>query len=95
MGIEWFRDLSIIILCFITSIMLIFAAVILYRLYRKLNSILLLVKETSKIAHDVVCLVRDFSKPLIPILALMKGIGGGFRGVADMLKNKKEENCNE
>ena len=95
MGIEWFRDLSIIILCFITSIMLIFAAVILYRLYSKLNSILRVVKDTSKIDHDVVCLVRDVTKPLITILALIKGVGGGFRGVADMLKNKKEGNCNE
>jgi hypothetical protein len=89
LGIEWFRDLSVIILCFITSIMLIFSAVITYRLYRTLNSTLLLIKATSKIAYDVVSLVQECIKPLIPILALIKGVGGGFRGVLSLFKQKE------
>jgi len=95
LGIEWFRDLSVIILCFITSIMLIFSAVITYRLYRTLNSTLRLIKETSKIAYDVVSLVQECAKPLIPILALIKGVGGGFRGILNLLNKKKEENDSE
>ena len=40
MGIEWFRDLSITILGFVTTAVLIFAAIIIYRLYRKITKTL-------------------------------------------------------
>ena len=59
MGIEWYRDLtiiimglSIIIMGLVGSVLLIFAAILVYRLYRVLNSILLIVKAASKSACD-------------------------------------------
>ena len=52
MGIEWFRDLSIAILGFVTTAVLIFIAILFYRLYRKTKSILVLVEAASKIAYD-------------------------------------------
>ena len=59
MGIEWFRDLSIIVMGFVTVVVLIFIAVLVYRLYRTLKSILSRVEATSKIAHDTVIKIQE------------------------------------
>jgi len=90
MSIEWFRDLSITILFFVTTAVLIFAAILVYRLYRTLMSIMLLIKAASKIAYDTVSLVQECIKPLLPILAVIQGIRGGFEGISKMFK--KESN---
>ena len=87
MDIEWFRDLSIAILGFVTSAVLIFVAVLSYRLYRRASAALLLVKSTSKIAYDTVTMVQQ--GPLITILALIQGIRGGFKGISKIFKKGK------
>jgi len=88
MGIEWFRDLSITILCFVTTVMFIFTTVLIYRLYRKANTALQLARSASKIAFDTVNLLQQ--GPLAAILTLIQGIQGGFKGISKMLK--KESN---
>jgi hypothetical protein len=90
MGIEWFRDLSIVILALVTTAVLIFTAVLVYRLYRITKSTLLLVKAASKITYDTVVLVQEGLKPLLTILALIQGIRGGFQGIRKIFK--KENN---
>ena len=90
MGIEWFRDLSIAIMGFVTTAVLIFTAVLVYRLYRTIKSTLVLVKAASKIAYDTVTLVQGGIKPLFPILKLIQGIRGGFKGISEIFK--KESN---
>jgi hypothetical protein len=89
LGIEWFRDLSIAILGFATTAVLIFITVLVYRLYREVKSSLQLVKEASKIAHDTVSLVQEGIKPLLPILTLIQGIRGGYKGIRKILKKGK------
>jgi hypothetical protein len=89
MGIEWFRDLSITILGFVTTAVLIFAAILVYRLYRTLKSTLLLVKAASKIAYDTVTRMQEGIKPLLPILTLIQGIRGGFKGISKIFKKGK------
>jgi hypothetical protein len=91
MGIEWFRDLSIVILAMITSAVLIFTAVLVYRLYRITKSTLLLVKAASNIAYETVVLVQDGLKPLLTILALIKGMSGGFQSISKIFKQEKNE----
>jgi len=59
MGIEWVRDLSIIIMGFVTVVVLIFIAVLVYRLYRTIKPILSRVEATSKIAHDTVIKIQE------------------------------------
>ncbi len=95
MGIEWFRDLSIIILGITTSVVLIFITVLVYRLYRKANSALQLAKSTAKIAYDTATMVQQ--GPLGLILALIQGVHGGFEGIGKIFKkeNKKGESTNE
>ena len=87
MDIEWFRDLSITILGFVTSAVLIFVTVLIYRLYRKANSALQLAKSTSKIAYDTATLVQQ--GPLITILTLIQGIRGGYKGISKIFKKGK------
>jgi len=91
MGIEWFRDLSIVILAFVTTAMLIFTAVLVYRLYRMVKSTLLLAKEASKIARDSAAMLQESMKPLLPIIAVIQGIQGGFEVFRKMFK--KESNA--
>ena len=87
MGIEWFRDLSITIMGFVTTAVLIFISVLTNRLYRKANSALQLTKSASKIAYDTVTLVQQ--GPLITILTLIGGIRGGFKGIGKLFKKGK------
>ncbi len=94
MGIEWFRDLSIAILGFVTIAVLIFTAVLAYSLYRTTKSTLLLIKATSKIAYDTVSLVQEGLKPQLSILAMIQGISGGFRVISKMFKKESNEGGN-
>jgi hypothetical protein len=93
MGIEWFRDLSITILCFMTTAVLIFAAALIYRLYRKADSALQLAKSASKIAYDTVTMLRH--GPLVTILTLIQGIRGGFKGISKMLNKESNRGGNK
>jgi hypothetical protein len=87
MGIEWFRDLSITLLGFVTTAALIFVSVLIYRLYRKANSALQLAKSASKIACDTITLVQQ--GPLITILTMIQGFRGGFKGISKIFKKGK------
>jgi methyl-accepting chemotaxis protein len=62
MGIEWFRDLSITILGFVTTAALILAAIIIYRLYRKITTTLFLVQTLTKSVNDTVNTVEEIIK---------------------------------
>lgn len=62
MGIEWFRDLSIVILGFVTTAVLIFTAVLVYRLYRKITTTLFLVQTLMKSVNDTVNTVEEIIK---------------------------------
>ena len=74
MGIEWFRDLSITILGFVTTAVLIFASILGYRIYRKAKSTLQLAEAAAKKAYDTVTIVQEFIKPLPSIISLIQGI---------------------
>jgi hypothetical protein len=95
MDIEWFRDLSVAILGFVTTAILIFAAVLAFRLYRIIKSTLSLVKEASKYAYDTVTLVQEGIKQLLSMLALIQGIRGGFQGVSEIFKKESKQGGKE
>lgn len=90
-GIEWFRDLSITILGFVTTAVLVFAAVLAYRLYGTAKSTMLMVKATSKMAYDTLTSVQEGIKPVLSLLALIKGIRGGLEGISNIFKKKSNE----
>ena len=89
MGIEWFRDLIIIIMGFVSTAALVFIAVLVYRLYHTMKSTMSQVKEASKIAYDTIALLQEGIKPLLPILALIQGIREGFGDISKIFKKKE------
>ena len=95
MGIEWFRDLSITILGFVTTAVLIFTAVLVYRLYTyaKVHTVCWL-RRRRKSLYDTVTLVQEGIKPLLPILALIQGIRGGFQGISKIFKKESNQGGN-
>jgi hypothetical protein len=93
-GIEWFRDLSITILCFVTTAVLIFASILGYRIYRKAKSALQLAESAAKKAYDTVTVVQEFIKPLLPIISLIQGICGGLGGISKIFNKGNNEGGN-
>jgi hypothetical protein len=87
MGIEWFRDLSITILSLVTTVVLVFASVLVYQLQRAAKTTLLSVKQASENVSDTVAMVQEGIKPLLPVLALVQGILGGIKGIGKMFKS--------
>ena len=94
MDMTWFRDLSITILGFVTTAVLIFASIMGYRLYRKAKSALQLAESAAKKAYDTVTVVQEFIKPLLPIISLIQGICGGLGGISKMFNKGNNEGGN-
>ncbi len=98
MGIEWFRDLSITILGFVTTAVLIFAGIIIYRLYRKITTTLFLVQTLMKSVNDTVRTVEEIIKTTSQdindtvtevknsIKLVSKGIGDTFTRIQERVK---------
>ena len=91
MGIEWYRDLSIIVLCLVMSVVLIFSAFLAYRFFHIAHSTLNMIKSTTKLAYDTVSLVQEVMKPILPILAIFSGVLGGFQGITKIFKKQNNE----
>jgi hypothetical protein len=91
MGIEWFRDLSITVMGFTATAVLIFVAVIAYRLYRSATSVLQSIRAVSQTINDAVTLVQESIKPMIWITALIQSIRGGFEAISQMFKKESNE----
>jgi hypothetical protein len=81
LGIEWFRDLSVTILAFVTTGVLIFITVLIYLLYRKIKATLQLTQSAAKIAYETIAMVQEGIKPLLPVLAVIKGMQEGFKNI--------------
>ena len=94
MGIEWFRDLSITILCFVITAVIIFASILGYRIYRKAKSTLQLAEAAAKKAYDTVTIVQEFIKPLPSIISLIQGICGGLGGISKIFNKGNNEGGN-
>ena len=95
MGIEWFRDLSITILGFVTTGVLIFVAILVYRLYRKLTATLALVQTLMKSIDDTVNTVEDMIKTTSQnindsVTALKDSIELVAKGICDSISQVQE-----
>jgi len=94
MDMAWFRDLSITILGFVTTAVLIFASILGYCIYRKAKSALQLAESAAKKAYDTVTVVQEFIKPLLPIISLIQGICGGLGGISKIFSKGNNEGGN-
>jgi Mg2+/Co2+ transporter CorB len=93
-GIEWFRDLSVTILCFVTTAVIILIAILIFLLYRKAKSALQLAESAAKKAYDTVTIIQEFIKPLLPIISLIQGICGGLGGISKIFSKGNNEGGN-
>jgi len=94
MDMAWFRDLSVTILCFVTTFALIFASILIYLLYRKAKSALQLAESAAKKAYDTVTVIQEFIRPLLPIISLIQGICGGLGGISKIFSKRNNEGGN-
>ena len=62
MGIEWYRDLIIIIMGIVTMAVLIVGVILFYRLYRKITVTLFLAQTLMKSANDTVNTAKEIFK---------------------------------
>ena len=74
MSIEWFRDLAISILGIGVTATVIFIGVLVFILYRKVNTIIDSAKATSKTIRNISSSVEEeIVSPLAQIAALVQG----------------------
>ena len=91
MGIEWFRDLSITVLAFTTTLLLIFLAILAYSLYRTLKSTMLQIQAAAKIVRDTAGQIQEGIKPVLSILALIQPVFRGLQSIGKMFKRESKE----
>ena len=91
-GIEWFRDLSIAILGFVTLVVLILGAVLIYRLYSATKSTLSAAQTASKNVSDTVTMIREGSiQPMTTMLTSVQGVRQGFECICGILNEESTE----
>ena len=75
MGIEWFRDLALVILSFGVTVVVIFIGVLALMLYRKLKPILDSARSTVKRVENISATVEEeVSRPLARLAAFIQGV---------------------
>ncbi len=90
MSIDWFRDLIICIFGLVAAGVLIFIAVLLFLLYRRVRVILDSVKATSKTIQGISSYVGDeVVKPVIEVAAIVQGIRQGIDTIGRFFKKKE------
>lgn len=90
MGIEWFRDLSIIILACVTIIFLIFGAIIIFRLYRQSKDTLISLKDTIHSINNTVLMVQESMKPVLSLMGIIASVKTGFEFVKNIMRKKDD-----
>ena len=96
-SIEWYRDLTIIILGFLIAASLIFMTIVIYHLHRKLETAMDMVNAAAKTTNDTAIMVQNGIRPLFSGMALIKGIKEGLQVITNICKKEdtKGEEKNE
>jgi len=71
MDMEWFRDLSVTILCFVTTAVIIFASILGLPSISEGKVCTTVAESAAEKAYDTVTVVQEFIKPLLPIISLI------------------------
>jgi hypothetical protein len=95
MDIEWFRDLSIIIMGFTTTALFIFTVIIIYLLYRKITQTLILVQTLINSVKDTVNIVEGIIKTTSQnindtVTEVKDGISLISKGIDDTIRKVQE-----
>jgi hypothetical protein len=91
-NIEWFRDLVMCIFGLGTVISVIFIAVLVFLLYRRIMPILNSLKATTKTVEGLAsCVEVEVAKPLAQVAAFVQGIRQAVDLVGRFTKKKEED----
>jgi uncharacterized protein YoxC len=91
-SIEWFSDLVVCIFGLGTVIAVIFIAVLVYLLYRRIMPILDSLKATSKTVENLSsCVEVEVARPLAQLAAFVQGIRQAVDLVGRFTKRKGED----
>lgn len=92
MSIEWFRDLVVCIFGLGTVIAVIFIAVLVFLVYRRLMPILNSLKATTKTVENLSsCVEVEVARPLAQVAAFVQGIRQAVNLVGRFTKRKEED----
>ena len=89
MSLDWFRDLVICVLGLVAAGVLIFIAVLLYSLYHRARFILDAVKTIVRTIQEVSSYVEEVAKPVIQLVAFIRGIRQGVSTVRKFFEEKE------
>ena len=92
MSIEWFRDLSVVILCLVMTVTIIVILVLAFLAYRKLEPVMDSLKTTTENVEQISsCIKEGALKPLAHIASLVQGISQAIGIVNRFSKAKKRK----
>lgn len=92
MSIEWFRDLVLCIFGVGATIAVIFIAVVVFLLYRRLKPVLDSLKATTKTVENLSsCIEVEVANPLAQVAAFVQGIRQAVSLVSRFTKRKEED----
>ncbi|GEM_PF-2869450 len=92
MGIEWYRDLSITLMGFISTLVFIFFGVIIFLIYRQARSAAASVKAASNTVNETVGMIRDeVVKPVFKVAAFVEGLREGIEKLVSMFQKREEQ----
>ena len=75
MGIDWFRDLAIVVLGFGMTIVAVFIGILALMLYLKLKPVLDSAKSTAKRVENISTTIEEeVSRPLAQLAAFIQGV---------------------
>lgn len=92
MGIEWFRDLSITLMGFVSTLVFIFFGVVIFLVYRQARATAASVKAASQAVTDTAKMVRDEAvRPVFKIAAFVEGLREGIEKLVEMFARREEQ----
>ena len=90
MGMDWVRDLVIVISGSLLVVALIIIIVLLFLMYCRVRSILDSIKKTTRNVQEVSTYVGDeVVKPITQVVALIQGIRQGVDSVSKIFRKKE------
>lgn len=90
MGIEWYRDLFLIIFTLTLTVVGIFLAVVAYRFYRRASVTMKLVGDTARTIHNITSIAGEqVFTPLAQVAAIIQGVRQGIQEVNKLFGKQK------
>ena len=95
MSIEWFRDLVVCIFGLGATVAIVFIAVLVFLLYRKIRPVLDSLKATTKTVENISsCVEKEVATPLARVAAIVQGVSQAVT-FASRFSKRKEGGRNE